>query len=1036
MTVAAQEVRRRHRPLRHPVNEQHMTDYEARMKEALREWTPRDSPLKEVQDLQRLALDVLEQTKPKARVPKKPWISEPTWSLVSTLRDLRKCKAALHQGQFVPKQLLDQVWNARLDPLVQTRIRNALRNPDSGCQQALLRVEVKILEKSTQKALRNDKRMWVQAQCEKAEAAREGNLPREAYYLVKKITGQTRKATKMALIDGEGHLVHDQEQVQEQWMSHWAKHLRATRSGEHSFANIDFEPECVYDVPEGLRITPSMVLKAMRSMNRFKSSPDPAPLRLWRPMEQEMSRCLARAFSSIQSKGQTPDAYDGSVIIPVKKGAKAPGRCESYRPIQLMLSETKILSKLVLEQLKEYVVFDQRQFAIGPTAGIDHAHVVVSHVIAKAMEEKRCLALVYIDLVAAFDQVVRQLIVLEQDPTAAKLALLGMGLTEEQTEQTVAHVRGSPLALVNRDMPPFLLQLVRQWNQSPWIQVASQPIETHYTEKERALVGKPVTLCTTRGTRQGDNLSGCIFAGMLQLVMQEVRRDTRGMHTPISFKPVKMRDLVCDDHGDSIEVLDVDYADDLILPVCEACPIQLLHATSRVLSAVDDIFRRYGFPLNYAAQKTQISLNLVSGKAKGVWQSIKDFSANVERTKDVHEEGRMWLPLTRDRHVQICQSYVHLGRLTAADGNMRREIAVRCARAHTAFNKYSRALTNRQFTIQTRLHFFRSLVLVHLVQGLHTMPVIPEAQARKLRSTYVRLLKRMVHMCPVHEGQDGVTDTKREGWWSALTNEQFLQVLGQPCLEDILDARRLCYMRRAMVAENGMLRAVLAYQGKRTIWPPLYCAMNKLRERANLDLPMASPGTLATWAGFIVPGETEWAKLVKSTLTPRKKVDVEGIRRVRGEVHGVSEVLVERCIDDEEMVEPDDRFVCDICGRRCANGTGLGAHKRLTHGVYNPIALRVFGTACPICGSEVGTREKVLDHLRLKAECAMRVLHELPAVSAEEYADKVREENKKDTRFLRQHIPRSGPINDVDGCPKSESVKARLVDFTNMGRER
>eukprot|EP00971_Amphidinium_carterae_P100880 1995901-Amphidinium_carterae.3 len=99
------------------------------------------------------------------------------------------------------------------------------------------------------------------------------------------------------------------------------------------------------------------------------------------------------------------------------------------------------------------------------------------------------------------------------------------------------------------------------------------------------------------------------------------------------------------------------------------------------------------------------------------------------------------------------------------------------------------------------------------------------------------------------------------------------------------------------------------------------------------------------------------------------------------------------------------------------------------------MALRVTGTACPICGSEVGTREKVLDHLRVKPECALRVLHEIEPMSEEQYEEVVRDCNKKDTRFDRKCIPRSGPIGEVDGRPKSQPVRASQIDFASMGME-
>eukprot|EP00971_Amphidinium_carterae_P338615 6476025-Amphidinium_carterae.3 len=841
------------RPLRYPVSEGHARQYQVEVRRMLATWKAPAAPLKAVQELQHLALRALRHIKPSKDVPKKPWISEGTWSVVSALRDLRCVKVRLFKGEHLSREAIWAMFATRVGADVCARFVLINSCEDAIRQQELLRDEVKLLERASQRALRNDKRKWLETQCGLIDEAWRNNKPRDAFALVKMVSKQKGRVSGRTLVDENGNMISDPEKVDQLWQKFWMEHFRAEKSLSHSFVHNQVQDPQVYEVPPECLVSRDDVLAVMKKMNHHKSSPDAAPMKLWKPIEEQLAVHMSAAFQIMQKAGSIPDSYRGSVVVPIRKRAKAAGRCDSYRPVQLLLAEAKVLSKVMLEQLVRYIVQDESQYALGPAAGLDHAHTVVTQTIAKATGDGMCLALIYIDLVAAFDQLVRQIIVLSDDPTPARKALEAVGLDDEQIAQTIAHVRSCPLALTNRDVPPCLLRLLDQWTKGSWIQLASQPVASQFSDSQQKQMQTPVTLQTSTGTRQGDNLSGCLFAIVLQLIMQEVRCLTRVMHKPVTFPKMDSRTLVSPGDMDCgvVEILDVDYADDLILPVAEWAPQDLFHATSLVLAATDKVFARYNFKLNYSTQKTQVSLNLRTGQAKSAWQAVKEYSRTVEEAGVT--ESKLWLPLSQGRHVQICQVYPHLGRLTSADGATKKEIAARCARANLAFSTHVGVLTSRHLSVPTRLHFFKVLVLVHLVQEVHTMPELPPAQMRKLNATYISLLKKVTRVWPRHVFDQSEEDHVAHSWWGNISDERFLELVGQPPLEDVLDARRLAYLRRAVIAPNCMLRSALAYKGRGTVWSAMLSALNNLRHKSPLAacMPYATADSFPVWADFI-----------------------------------------------------------------------------------------------------------------------------------------------------------------------------------------
>eukprot|EP00971_Amphidinium_carterae_P137775 2730771-Amphidinium_carterae.1 len=100
---------------------------------------------------------------------------------------------------------------------------------------------------------------------------------------------------------------------------------------------------------------------------------------------------------------------------------------------------------------------------------------------------------------------------------------------------------------------------------------------------------------------------------------------------------------------------------------------------------------------------------------------------------------------------------------------------------------------------------------------------------------------------------------------------------------------------------------------------------------------------------------------------------------------------------------------CLECLKTFGRPQDLSTHKMRSHGIIPPLALRTRTTTCKACGSQLGTRVRLLEHLRKKQSCGLWVLHNEPPMSAEDYSACISELNSVNELLTRQ-VPRTGPI--------------------------
>eukprot|EP00971_Amphidinium_carterae_P295807 5874842-Amphidinium_carterae.1 len=336
-------------------SETHLRAFSDRMASAMRSYQPAQdkTPFAVVRNLQEIAMTNLAATKPRGAQPKSAWISDSTWALMRSLNALRKIQKDRQHGSTAVSRWLLPITVVKmpgfddesfpriltLDGLVQWTTEDLVGY-------------IRSLTKFVRNALRREKRLWTDTQCNALGDHVYARQTREAFQLVKKLAKHKGYTSKGALAMDDGTITRDKSALHALWTAHWTEHFGSSIEQGHSFDNIELmgydQPFSMapslgsaVDAPACGFTTANEVRSIMATFNVNRSAPDVCPLRYWRMLEPWMSCALAQEYNACLQQGHIPNSWSGSLLVPICKKSKTPYAPESHRPTQLMLTEAK-----------------------------------------------------------------------------------------------------------------------------------------------------------------------------------------------------------------------------------------------------------------------------------------------------------------------------------------------------------------------------------------------------------------------------------------------------------------------------------------------------------------------------------------------------------------------------------------------------------------------------------------------------------------------------------------------------------------------
>eukprot|EP00971_Amphidinium_carterae_P349212 6490901-Amphidinium_carterae.1 len=976
-------------------SEQHLTDFKASLSRRLASYTVgADSTAFDVtQSLQNMAREVMHETRPRGRQKRSSWISDEAWTLMNKLNVLRKlAKAWKHDrrkcSNYLPVDIPDFVipgYTLSLPRLLSIDdLTDHLVNE--------LAIYIKAFTKKVRTALRHSKKEWLNQQCGLAQNYFSKRDTHEAFHLVKQISQALPKRMGAALMQADGTVTKQREDLVQIWSVHWMEHFSAQKSTEHGFhmhnppgVRVPFVPPTDADLPLGndMRVTAAQVTALVKSFDPRSSAPDNCPHAYWHALDPLLAHSLSQSMNECYRREVIPDAWSGSLIVPICKKGKTPFSASSYRPIQLMRVEAKLFSKLLLQDLARYMTISAHQFGHG--SGVSAPLVISQQFLACAADQQLSTSLLFIDIAAAYDSISHQLLIgseesSEEAGTKPELILQGLqelGLSCEEATKVQAHFFEYPHHLFSNLVPPKLRRLLEQWVKGPWMQLPLLHVQDPLPGAE--------TMKLTQGIRQGDCISTFLFCVFFDVVLGRLKRFIEEETTPLEFpssrttRPVSMTCTPPPRSGPSSAICLLAYADDLLIPLANRSPRVLVQQLRLVMQFALELFKKFHLRINLGKQKTEVCLHMLTKEAKPILQHLRNEAVQLLQSTSgqTHDPGRAVQPCIpfHGGKVEIVDKYPYLGRWSGARPDARHDLSVRKAMALSTFALYKKVLCSPRFTVFTRLHLFRVLVRCHLVQNSGTYGYIPQRQFDSASRAYVVMLKKVVLLNNVGEALH-------------VPDHAFLHCIGEPSLEQLMDARILVALPKLVTTENPLLAVALSCTSKSSLWTRWFASLSRFKAScvAFQGCPDASASSMAEWYGFIIPAAPEWRALVKKTMSPpATTLEFRKIYKVRAaDLPATPVALLDPGLPHEHDIPDDDLqprgpheiaqgvHECPFCGKQFTTNRGLATHKLRQHNAIPPLALRVRGTVCISCGSQLGTRSRLLGHLQDRLACGLQ----------------------------------------------------------------
>lgn len=303
----------------------------------------------------------------------KEWITEPTWKLVETRK---KVKTLAHS------------------------CKNLEHKEALNSQYTELNREVK-------KSARRDKRSYFNSMAAEAEQAAATNNAKQLYQITRTMCGKN-KSVSVPVKDLQGNIISEEGAQSKRWMEYFKEILNRPPPTVKPI---------IPDPTEILEISTETPSKAeiTRAINKLKNNkaagPDGIPAEVIKATKDLSVNMLHSLFQHIWEQRVLPREWKEGLLVKIPKKGDL-GQCQNWRGIMLLSIPSKILSRIILERLRNALDQKLRPEQAGfrqDKSCTDHI-ATLRIIIEQSNEWQSPLYINFIDFEKAFDSVDRDTI--------------------------------------------------------------------------------------------------------------------------------------------------------------------------------------------------------------------------------------------------------------------------------------------------------------------------------------------------------------------------------------------------------------------------------------------------------------------------------------------------------------------------------------------------------------------------------------------------------------------------------------------------
>ena len=340
--------------------------------------------------------------------------------------------------------------------------------------------------------------------------------------------------------------------------------------------------------------------------------------------------------------------------------------------------------------------------------------------------------------------------------------------------------------------------------------------------------------------------------------------------------------------------------------------------------------------------------------------------ARKARTKLFGPQASRTLPIVTEggtHFVHVVNSYVHLGCLLHAKGDMRQEARRRFSLAQTAFQQHRRLLyQNRHLSLPRRAELCRTLILSKYVYGCESWTLKDARTRHCIHSSLMKLYRRLL--------------PGRDPHLSPLSDDAVLTSTGLPDPSVLFRIQRLRHLGALYACQDstpwGLINA--DQEWTELISSDLEWMWAQLHHCSDLPDPRHH---FAAWTYLMKYHRGYWKRLV--TRAGRHHAAQRNNQFVVQSFHrGTLETLAHhgcllRSPPATVKTLPDQIFACMACEKRFHSRAGCGAHMCKVHQIIHPVRYLFDTTQCGCCLREFHSYDKLKAHL-LRSEFCRRSL--------------------------------------------------------------